>query len=287
MLNALLIANAGSGTSHKLDQSGLPGQWILDPASVTAENVRNAELIALLGGDGTIQKTLSQLLQEISPTELPPLAVLPFGTTNMTARALNRTHNRQAAVKNLERAIHSGSFGSQMRSLVQIRRGTRSEYGFFFGAGVIAQAVERWNEERQSGAIGNQARSLWAMITGLSGISSETAMSIDGTNHRVYGLLASTLDKLLFGSRPYWCDSQPGDLHLTWVESNATGLLKHAPSILRGKPRMAGVSGYESHVAQSVELKFDGSYIIDGEIFSTDDQTLTICRSEPIRWLTL
>lgn len=291
MLNALLIANARSGTSHKLTDQDLPGRWIADPAAVTADDVRSADLIALMAGDGTLQKTLSQILREIPATELPPIAVLPFGTTNMNSKALNRTQSRRSTLINLDLAIRTGTFGSQMRSLVRVEQAGVVQHGFFFGAGVIAQVVEQWNKERDSGALTNQtvnqARTLWAMLRGLSSISSETAMAIDGSPNVLYGLLASTLEKLLFGCTPYWCECQPGDLRLTWVESNAPGLLRHAPALLRGKLRMAGVPGYHSSVAERVQLDFDGSYIIDGEIFHTANQPLTVSRSDPICWLTL
>ncbi len=291
MLNALLITNASSGTSHKLGEKDLPGRWITDPALVTADDVRAADLIALLAGDGTLQKTLSQILQCIPATELPPVAVLPFGTTNMTAKALNRTQSRRGTLNNLGAAIRTGTFGSQARPLVRVEQGGAVQHGFFFGAGVIAQVVERWNEERDQGSLTsqtvNQTRTLWAMIRGLSSINSELPVTINGEPHKLYGLLASTLDKLLFGSRPYWCDSQPGDLRLTWVDSDAADLLKHAPAVLRGKPGMAGVAGYESRVVESVQLVFDGGYIIDGEIFHSDNQPLVVSRSEPICWLAL
>ena len=156
-----------------------------------------------------------------------------------------------------------------------------------FGLGVIAQVVERWNEERKPGALANQLRSLWAMMTGLSSVSSETRIRLDGHPHSVYGLLASTLDRLLFGSRPYWGEGAPGDLRLTWVDSDAPALFRHAPDLLRGKERMAGISGYHSRNAESVDLCFDGPWILDGEIFHSDDRSLKISRSEPIHWLSL
>ena len=72
MLNALLIANAGSGAGSRLDGLNLPGRWIRNPAAVTPEDVRDADLLALFGGDGTLQKTLSQLLRQMAAADLPP-----------------------------------------------------------------------------------------------------------------------------------------------------------------------------------------------------------------------
>jgi hypothetical protein len=287
MLNALLIANEGSGAGKHLDRLTLPGRWIRDPASVSTQDVRGADLIALFGGDGTLQKTLSQILREMPATDLPPVAVLPFGTTNMNARALNRMQNRRAAAASLEASIRTGNFQTHPRSLVRIEGASSVEYGFFFGVGVIAQVVERWNEQRKPGAFSNQLRSLWAMVTGLSGISSATRLSLDEESHSVYGLLASTLDRLLFGSRPYWGEGGSGDLRLTWVDADAPALFRHAPDLLRGKAHMAGVRGYHSRAVESAELGFEGPWILDGEIFHSDGRSLKICRSDPIHWLSL
>ena len=287
MLNALLIANASSGSGEHTRHLSLPGRWIRDPATVSAEEVRTADLVALFGGDGTMQMTLSQILRELPVSELPPVAVMPFGTTNMNAKALNQAQSRKKTVAELEKAIRTGELRIKPRALVSVDNGERPEYGFFFGMGVIAQVVERWNEERKPGALTNQLRSLWAMITGLSNVSSATQISIDGEPSAIYGLLASTLDRLLFGSRPYWGNGESGDLRLTWIDADAPDLFRHAPALLRGKAHMAAVPGYHSKAADHVELGFEGPYILDGEIFHSSGRSVRIARTEPIRWLSL
>ncbi len=287
MLNALLIANAGSGSGDRVKDVSLPGQWLRDPAAVSIEQVRQADLIALFGGDGTMQMTLTQILRELPISELPPVAVMPFGTTNMNAKALNRASSRAACVSSLERVIRSGNLPIEPRSLVGVDTGQGLEYGFFFGLGVIAEVVQRWNQERKPGALANQLKSAWAMIAGLSSVSSATALTIDGSPGSVYGLLASTLDRLLFGSRPYWGEGAPGDLRLTWIDADAPSLFRHAPDILRGKAHMAAVPGYHSRSADQAELTFSGPYILDGEIFHSSGGSLTIRRTEPVRWICL
>jgi diacylglycerol kinase family enzyme len=205
----------------------------------------------------------------------------------MNAKALNQKQNRAGCVASLEKSIASGNLRIEGRPLVQVDNGIRTEYCFFFGLGIIAQVVERWNQERKPGAFSNQLRSLWAMITGLSSVSSATTLAIDGEQRSVYGLLGSTLDKLLFGSRPYWGSGESGDLRLTWVDADAPDLFRHAPALLRGKARMAAVPGYHSRAAERVELTFSGPYILDGEIFHSTGSSVTIARTEPVRWLSL
>ena len=46
MLNALLIGNPRSGTADRLREVDVPGRWVLDPADVSADDVRRADVLA-------------------------------------------------------------------------------------------------------------------------------------------------------------------------------------------------------------------------------------------------
>jgi diacylglycerol kinase family enzyme len=257
-----------------------------EPWNLTPEEAVNADLIALFGGDGTMQITLSRLLDALPAAALPPLAILPFGTTNMNAKDLNRSQGRRATVASLARCIEGGQPETFTRPLVRAESGDRVEHGFFFGMGVIAEVVERWNEERKPGAFANQLRSVGAMMTGLTRASASLAVDVDGQPHSLYGLLATTLDRLLFGSRPYWGSGERDRLRITWVEATAAHLLRRAPALLRGRPELAAEPGYESRTVAGVSLDFDGPFIIDGEVFHHQGP-LSLATSEPITWVKL
>lgn len=287
MLNALLIANARSGRSGRLTDVDVPGRWILDPAEVTAEDVTRSDLLAFFAGDGTVQVTLSQLLRTIPTDALPPIALLPFGTTNMNARDINRHQRRRAAAASLERAIRTGRFERLERPLLRIQDGSRLEHGFFFGMGVIAEVVARWHAGRATTTTTNQLRMLHAMGSALRSANATHPVVLNGAQHSVYGLLATTLDRLLFGSRPFWGHGTAGDLRVTWVDAFAGHLLRRAPALLRGRPELAHIPGYESRTVERLALGFQGSWILDGEIFHTEGRSLTLQRSEPVTWIVL
>lgn len=287
MLNALLVGNPTSGAGQRLRGLTLPGRWI-EPWHLTPVDVADADLVALFGGDGTMQITLSQILRGLTPATLPPLAILPFGTTNMNAGDLNRRQARKSTVQSLRNAIETGHFETAERRMLTVTTLERVEHGFFFGLGVIASVIERLSEGRKSAAMINQLRSFWAMVTGLTSTSATSSeLVLNDEAHSVYGLMATTLDRLLFGSHPYWVGAESGDLRLTWVESNAAHLIRHAPALLRGNPRLAREPGFESWSGERATLQFDGPYTIDGEIFHSAGETLTISRSDPLRWIRL
>jgi diacylglycerol kinase (ATP) len=287
MLNALLIGNERSGAARQLADVDLPGHWILDPAAVTAEDAAGADLLAFFAGDGTVQITLSELLRTLPPEALPPVAVLPFGTTNMNAKDINRRQRRRAAVASLARTIRTGDYERLERSLLRIEDGARVEHGFFFGMGVIAEVVARWHAQRSAATTTNQLRMIRAMGSALSGVGSTHAVDLDGAPRSVYGLLATTLDRLLFGSRPFWGSGRPGDLRVTWVDAHARHLLRRAAALLKGNAALEHVPGYESRTVEQLTLSFSGAYILDGEIFRPEGQSLTIRRSQPITWVVL
>lgn len=287
MLNALLIGNPASASGHRLKDVPVPGRWITEPASLTADDVRESEILALFGGDGTLQITLSRLLAEMPAGDLPPVAVLPFGTTNMNAADLNRSRGRRATVASLDRAVRTGQTETMTRPLVRVRDDRTTHHGFFFGMGVIATVIQQWNDERKPGPFMNQLRSLWAMVTGLRAVNAAHAIALNGEQREVYGLIGTTLDRLLFGARPFWGNGQASPLHLTWVEAEAPALLRHAPALLRGNPRLSHEPGYESLSTCQASLAFQGPYVIDGEIFPAPRGTLTIEPSARLRWVRL
>jgi diacylglycerol kinase (ATP) len=287
MLNALLIGNPASAAGHRLRDVRVPGRWITEPGAVTTQDVREADLVALFGGDGTMQITLSRILDELPASELPPIAVMPFGTTNMNAADLNRSRGRKATVASLDHAVRSGELDCIARSLVRVGDGNHTHHGFFFGMGAIATVVRQWNDERKPGPLLNQLRSLWAMLTGLTAVNSAHAIELNGRPHAVYGLIGTTLDRLLFGARPYWGHREGNLLRLTWVDADAPALLRHAPALLRGNPRLAEEPGYESLSTCRATLGFEGPYVIDGELFEAPRAALVIEPSPPLTWIRL
>ena len=287
MLNALLIGNPASASGHRLKRVKLAGHWILNLEELSTVDVDAVDIIAIFGGDGTMQHSLSQLLHQRGNRPLPPIAVLPFGTTNMNAKDINQAQGQRQTVETLQRIINGDKFPSLDRPLVRVVDGGSVHHGFFFGAGVIAKAIEQLNAGKKPGPIGNQLFSFWAMLSGLRSASAATDVVLNGAHHSIYVLMATTLDKLLFGCRPYWGEAESGSLRLTWVEADAPHLLRHAPGLLRGSPGLADKDGYESQAIERATLELSSPYILDGEIFQPSGGCITIEQSEPIHWVVL
>jgi hypothetical protein len=84
-------------------------------------------------------------------------------------------------------------------------------------------------------------------------------------------ILASTLDRLLLGARPYWGDQQE-PLHFTCVRESPRGFWRSLLPLLAGRGRkLREPDGYYSWNARAVDIAMEGYFVIDGELYSAGD----------------
>jgi hypothetical protein len=86
-------------------------------------------------------------------------------------------------------------------------------------------------------------------------------------------ILATTLDTLLMGSKPYW-GREPAPLHCTAITHGAPRLLRTLPSLLRGKHRTtsANAQSYISRNVTRTAIADLPEYLLDGEIYKVHGQ---------------
>ena len=246
---------------------------------------RSVNVLAIGGGDGTVSRVLTHLLEEKPFQTMPLVAILPGGTANMTAGDIGLTGSVPSALRRLCDWVETGSGQAhlQRRPILCVKpgRGRPASYGFFFGAGAIVQGIEYTNANIHSKGLKNEfslglglARSMWGIARQDPRFSQPTSMAIgvDGSplekpQNRLL-MLVSSLERLFLNMRPYWGEDNGKPLHMTMVQSPAARLLRTLPSLLRGKPNryLSPQSGYLSHNISSVSLSFDGPFTLDGEI---------------------
>lgn len=277
------------------DWTGLSGAV----ARLLAENL---DAIVVNGGDGTVVGVLSELRRR-APAHVPALAVLASGNTNMIAgdvglrdrpeRALSRLLSAAASTPALQRAE---------RRLIRVEQpGEPTRYGFFIGAIAILRAILLTRRVlhplginhglANAAGIALGAMRVLFSRTGDEGLLSPVSVDIafDGepsASGEYSALMASTLDRLLFGSRPFW-GSGPGPIRMTMVRGPADRPLRSLLPLLRGRPdeRMTH-AGYLSRNADRIVFAFDGQFVIDGEIFEARrDRPITLSDGAPVEFL--
>jgi diacylglycerol kinase family enzyme len=116
------------------------------------------ELVVVLGGDGTINEVVNGLLHNgPDPEAVPRLAIVPGGSTNVFARALELPNDAVEATGALLDALHDGSERTVGLGLAAGTPGTEDEgvpdrwFTFCAGFGFDAGVVGRVEQQRELG----------------------------------------------------------------------------------------------------------------------------------------
>ena len=241
-------------------------------------------LLALAGGDGTVQRTLTEALGQTPADALPPIAVLPAGRTNMSAADLNRHRRFKQCARRLDEMLCGPPPPATARPLVRVDQADSRQYGWFFGLGAVSFGVTHWQGDRPGSRLGTTLRTVWSSAKGYLAPSKHQTVRWNGETRQVFAMIATSLNRLLFGCRPYW--GSGSGMHNTWVFANAKGRVRHSLRLLRGDASLARLPGYASGNQTEIELELDGPYTVDGELFENRGP-LRLSLSEPLRWLAL
>ncbi len=173
-------------------------------------------LLVLNGGDGTVQKVVTELLARADPDRCPILAILPGGTTNMTARSINgRALSFSEALDALGRQVAAGHPPVRRRALVARQPSGVRLAGFFWGMGAILRGIEYCQDSVYGTGIGGEQASGVALVRTVVGIARRQPPFSGGVTVDLSGahptgrfdasiLLATTLEQLFLGIRPFW-----------------------------------------------------------------------------------
>ena len=241
-------------------------------------------LLVLAGGDGTLQRTLTEALEQTPASALPPIAVLPAGRTNMSAADLNRHRRFGQCAKALEAMLDGTLPPATARPLVRVDQADGHQYGWFFGMGAVCAGIAHWSVHRPGSQLGTTLRTAWSSARGYLAPSEHQTVRWNGESRQVFAMIATSLNRLLFGCRPYWGDGE--GMHNTWVFAEAPGRVRRSLRLLRGDASLGRLPGYASSNRADLELELDGPYVIDGELFDNRGP-LRLSLSEPLRWLAL
>jgi hypothetical protein len=244
---------------------------------------KEVDLVAVNGGDGTVQAVLTALFHHQPFKTLPLLVVLQSGTTSMIAGDVGFIGSR---VEVLQRLFHWAQTGEgdtciMSRPVLQVKIPNQETlYGMFFGAAGIYQGIHYClNKIHTKGLRGELGagltllRFLWATAWGRSDVIPPAPITVEIDQNPqpqldYLVLFISTLERLFLGLHPFWGD-EDGPLHYTAVKSRPHQFLRALPSIFRGRKGRHGTpnKGYFSHNAHEVRLNLDSGFTLDGQMY--------------------
>ena len=263
-------------------------------------------LIILNSGDGLVHGVLGALfLGGAFPTP-PPLALLPRGMTNMTAADVGLGGRDPATLRRLLAVVDRGEVERHLvrRHVLKVEYDPErpGERGMFFGAAGVYDGIHLCTGSIHTrGLTGSWASTTTilailarALLRGVEGTGiggDEIEVSVDGgpwtTGPRAL-ILATTLDRLVLGTRPFW-NNGGEPIHFTVFAHPPKGIVGYARQILfGGKTRDLPDPPFHSRSARRVELRLDRPFTIDGEFFRAPPGVpVVITADEEVRYLKL
>lgn len=257
---------------------------------------REIDLIAVNGGDGTVQALLTELFGGRPFERTPALAVLPGGTTNMIAYDVGLGGSPKRALGRLLSATKGGAAPPTVaREVIRVQHTASGPalYGMFFGTAAICRAIEMFHRAVSP----KRLRSTTAVVATLGAVLWRIArrraddelmrgddMSVrfdderpeDGSRLMV---LVTTLDRLILQSRPYW-GREAGHLRYTEVAFPAAGLLRAAyPLMFGGCRRRFPSDAYASRNADRIAIEMTCPFTLDGELYQPSAATPVTLRA--------
>jgi hypothetical protein len=256
------------------------------------------EIVAISGGDGTVQGMLSEMINSGRFAELPRIAVLPSGMTNLIAHDVGLA-GRPA--QSLRRLIAAAAAGEDLplvrRRIISMRHAAEAPpaHGFFLGTAAFYRGTLLGRDEvhrlgfEKSLAAGMSL--FWFLLRALVGRSGADPLyrgepmevSLDGRRlpePEQFLWLSTTLDRLILGLRPFWGDGEDG-LRYTSIAFPPRRFGRALLPLLRGRPRpwMDGF-GYRSGRVREVSLATDCPVVMDGEIFPVSRDVPVLLRAD-------
>jgi hypothetical protein len=267
---------------------------------------REVGLLVISGGDGTVQNVLTRLFEASYFERVPTLAILPRGTANTTAADVGLRGRAESALRRLLAATRDGTLADHVveRPILRVEnlQGAAAQRGMMFGAGAITDVIDFCCREIYArGLTGKLGMSLAlaSLLLGAvvhrraNGVMRSHAIGValnGGREEQADRLLvlATTLDRLMLGSRPFWSyDGLP--IRYTSIAYPPERLVRSAPKVLYGWQRHTlRPEIYHSQGAWRIAVRIGTPFTIDGEMFlPSPDRPVVITAADHARFVRL
>ncbi len=259
--------------------------------ALIAMNDRKVDTLIVAGGDGTLQATFTDTINNRRFDHSPNYVALPCGMTNVIANDCGLKGSPVESLDNFLWRRQKGDVSPVNRPLLSVRSGEQDPiYGFFLGAGAFHSAVQFSRSDIQSKGAKRSLALVISVLSYIVKVATDPNNTFDPVDLEfIEGapdsssaetlralFMATTLSRLGSGIFPFWGDGA-GAMATTTIDYPIRRILRAAPAVLRGKrlPWFAD-NGYRSWRSDQMAMQFDGPFVFDGEIFQADKTRPTI-----------
>ncbi len=239
-------------------------------------------VLAIDGGDGTIRDVLSALPAAFGD-DLPVLALLPSGKTNLLARDVGSFGRGVAGLSHLLKTLRSGASPGRIsdRPVLEVvwpDGGHQTVRGMLFGAGVFTHGTvmaHPWAHDfglkHWAGVLVPVIRILGEVLFGRTPTGGDRVMAVapDGADGRPgprFLVLATTLHQLMLGLWPFPAPA-PGMIHWLDVAAPPRRLGRALWAAWRGRLDHRYAPTYANGAHDSLSIALHDSFVVDGELF--------------------
>jgi hypothetical protein len=267
------------------------------------------KVLVINGGDGTVQATLTELFHGGHfGDEVPPVAVLPNGKTNLIALDLGAEGDPIEALKRVME-IASADMEPHIvsRELISLTDGSasgRPVLGMFLGGAGLADTILYCRHNIYPLGLPNAVAHVIALVLGLISILVPKGvrflplrpgrLKVSVLKHgELQGqfalLMVTTLQRLLFKSSMPGAGSRSGAMQLLVIERSIRALIGALVAAVRGK--LGGIALRGVHLERGDEIRIEGDHsnvILDGEMFEANQgRPIVLKPTAPIPFLRL
>ncbi len=245
---------------------------------------KGVKVLAINGGDGTIQAVLTSLFVHQPFQEKPFLALLQGGSNNLIAKDVGLSGPAHKALQRLcDQYNNKGNFKVVNRHILRLDLPAPAEnrvlYGMFLGSGLLATGVGIYQKKiRRFHLIGdlNSLLAIGYLFFALA-VKGKTYFGAGpirlGFNENSLSsqdylfFLTTTLNRLIFRLKPWW-GRQDAPLRFTLVRSEYRSLAKFTFSLLVGFKSHCNKKGNSSisHNLYQLRIGCNPSLVLDGEL---------------------
>lgn len=267
------------------------------------------QILAINGGDGTVQAAMTELHHGAHFGDTPPpVAVLPNGKTNLIALDLGAEGDPIAALDKIMEIARTGLDGHIVgRELISLSGGTangRPVIGMFVGGAGLSDTILYCRHKIYPlglpNGISHVLTAIALIFASLLRIKARflppparpVSISImqQGEYQGKYALLIiTTLERLLLKTQTNHDDGTTGPLKLMAVEQRPVAMMRALWASLMGKLGRSKMSGV--HLSRGTEIRIEGadsSVIFDGELFETNnDRPIVLTPTRPVPFVSL
>lgn len=256
-------------------------------------------MLIINGGDGTIQATLSSIVNDKPFDQVPPVAVLPSGKTNMIAVDLGAGGRPTRVLKKLLALAEKGTLPSRLRrhDLIEMDLGDGQplRYGMFFGGGGVVSGIRYCRARIFPMNMPNFASYALAVVllvgSAMTGARKKSApmhtqpmkivMPTGGIiEGRFFVVVATTLDRLLLGVRPYGREGE-GVLKFSAVDMRPLSILNGLRGLLVGSYGRKSLAGINTRRINEIRITGNDPVTLDGEMYELPAGQMVILKGGP------